>query len=1006
MFTLQNAPVNGVPAAGLTLTVLPVETDTAKFDLTLSVAQTADGLQATFEYSSVLFDAPTIARMAEHFRVLLEAIDADADARVSALPVLTAAERRRVLFDWNRTTTDFPAGLGIHQLFETQAAATPQAVAVIDGERRLSYGELNARANRLARYLRRAGVGPEALVGVYMERSLDLVVALLGILKAGGAYVPLDPSYPAERLAFMLADAGAPVLLTQRALAGSQPEYGGRTICLDGEADRIAQEPADDLEAGASGDSLAYVLYTSGSTGKPKGVMVEHRAVNRLVVNTDYVRLGPDDVVAQASNASFDAATFEIWGALLHGARLVVIDKGALLSPADLAAAIERHRIGVLFLTTALFNQLAARAPGVFRGLRQVLFGGEAVDPRWVDEVVRQGPPERLLHVYGPTETTTFATWHRVRQVTPEGATVPIGRPIANTTLYVLDRYRNPVPIGVPGELYVGGPGVARGYLNRPELTAERFVADPFSGAPGAHLYRTGDLVRSLPDGSVEFVGRLDQQVKIRGFRIEPGEIEAVLGEYPGVEEAVVAVQDGGAAGKRLIAYIVPVPGLRAAPAAEGLREHVRGRLPEYMVPAAYVTLPALPLTVNGKVDRGVLPAPDAAAFGSGAGSIAPRTPVERGLVEIWERLLGVESLGVTDDFFDVGGHSLLVVSLLTEVERVFGRRLPLATFFQATTIEQLGAVLDAGGTATYWSSLVPIRPEGTRPPLFCVHPLGGDVLCYHSMTRALSPEQPVYGLQARGLDGLQEPVDSVERMAADYVDEIKRVQPAGPYHLLGFSSGGSVAYEMACQLLASGDEVALLANIDHPPTTSDFYRPRPGLKLFGNIALNLARRALRVARRTSRDPGRWRTRPRKPAKGAGRAPARLVARLRRLTVTRPLETSQVVEMVARNVAGAAARLPAHHRKIIEIHFAALRRYVPGPYAGRVTLFRAEQPPLICTYDPTLGWDRLAAGGVQVHLVPGGHYGILHESNVPVLVRQLEPHLAAPGGAGTGRTTR
>ncbi|HEV7127292.1 MAG TPA: amino acid adenylation domain-containing protein, partial [Ktedonobacterales bacterium] len=517
MLVLQNPPAHGWRLGDLTVHPIEMDTDTAKFDLTLSLEESAHGLKGWIEYNADLFDIGTIERMIGHWQLLLESIVSDPDQPIGELGLVTPVERHQILIDWNATQSSFPRELAVQQLFEVQAARTPDVVAITWGETHLTYGELNARANQLAHHLRGLGVGPEVLVGLCVERSLDLVVGMLGILKAGGAYVPLDPTYPRERLAFMLRDAAVGVLLTQHRLLDALPAEAAQVVCLDTEWPDISRQSAANPVGGAMAEQLAYVMYTSGSSGKPKGVCIPHRAIIRLVRNTNYIQLDASDVIAQASNASFDAATFEVWGALLHGARLIGITKDVALSPREFAAQIRDQKISVLFLTTALFNQLSRDAPWAFHSLRTLLFGGEAVDPRCVAAVLASSPPERLLHVYGPTETTTFASWYQVERVTPGATTIPIGRPIANTELYILDQARHPVPVGMPGELYIGGAGVGRGYLDRPELTAERFIVNPFGDDAAARLFRTGDLVRYRPDGAIEFIGRSDDQVKLRG---------------------------------------------------------------------------------------------------------------------------------------------------------------------------------------------------------------------------------------------------------------------------------------------------------------------------------------------------------------------------------------------------------------------------------------------------------------------------------------------------------
>ncbi|MCP4661907.1 MAG: amino acid adenylation domain-containing protein, partial [bacterium] len=567
MFALQNAPQANLDLPGLTLRPAAAEGGTtAKFDLTVALQESEMGVVGALEYSTDLFDDTTMERLFAHYQRLLAGAVADPGKRLVELPLVGAAERHQLLAEWNVTGRRYPRETSLGELFEARVKEAPEAVAAVFGrsgapDASLSYGELNARANRLAHHLRRLGVGPETRVGLAVERSLELIVATVGIIKAGGAYVPLDSAYPDERLAFMVDDSGAAVVLSDQRMTKRLRGLGVESIDLDRRRPAIAACPAADPVAGAGGGNLAYVIYTSGSTGRAKGVAVPQRAISRLVLNTDYLEVMTDDRIAQAANASFDAATFEIWGALLNGAALVGLERFAVLSPRAFGEEIRDRAITALFITTALFDQLAREVPSTFASLRHVLFGGEAVDPRWVREVLASAPPERLLHVYGPTECTTFATWQRVTGVAPAAVTVPIGRPLANTRLYVLDRRLRPVPIGLPGELCLGGDGLARGYHARPALTAERLAPDVVSGLPGERLYRTGDLVRLRADGAVEFLARLDDQVKIRGFRIEPGEVGVVLAEHPAVREAVAVVRADvpglGAREQRLVGYVV-----------------------------------------------------------------------------------------------------------------------------------------------------------------------------------------------------------------------------------------------------------------------------------------------------------------------------------------------------------------------------------------------------------------------------------------------------------------
>jgi amino acid adenylation domain-containing protein len=545
----------------------------------------------------------------------------------------------------------------------------------------LSYAELDARANRLAHHLRGLGVGPDERVGVLLERGVDLVVSILAVIKAGGAYVPLDPGYPAERLRLMLEDSGVRVLLTRSELAVSVESDGLAVVRLDEAADALASQPTDAPRSGVDPENLAYIVYTSGSTGRPKGVMVAHRHVVQLVCETEYVQFQPGDRIAQASNASFDALTFEVWGAFLNGATLVGIPRDVLLSPSAFRETLRRERITTVYQTTALLNQLSREQPDIFAPLREVLFGGQAVDADSVRRLIRAGKPRRLLHMYGPTETTAWCSYEDVERVADDALTVPVGRGTGNQRIYLLDAALNPVPVGVAGEAYVGGDGVVRGYLDRPALTAERFVPDPFAAEPGTRMYRTGDRLRWTAEGKLEFVGRVDEQVKVRGFRIEPGEIEAALCSHEGVREARVIVREDEPGEQRLVAYTV------GGAEAGALREHLRRSLPEYMVPAAFVALDRVPLTPSGKLDVKALPAPE---YASEDRWVAPRTPVEEALAEIWARVLGVERVGVHDDFFELGGHSLLIMRLLAEIQGAFTLDLSIRTVFAMPTLEAM----------------------------------------------------------------------------------------------------------------------------------------------------------------------------------------------------------------------------------------------------------------------------------------------------------------------------
>ena len=691
IFNLQNARSAvlagaSVPGGEESWEFVDVPSKGARFDLEVYLEEWPTGLYGYVSYATDLFDRATIERLVVHYKTLLTGIVSNPCQPLWSLPLLTQPERHQLLQEWNSTHTAYPQEC-VHTLFEAQAVRAPEAIAVVWGEQKISYQELNVRANQVARYLRRQGVGPEIRVGLCVERSIEMVVGMLGILKAGGAYVPLDPEYPAERLRWMLKDAGTSVLLGQEGVLSQLPSYSGQMVCLDRDWAVIAREAAENLPNQCMPENLAYVMYTSGSTGTPKGVMVTHRGVVRLVLHTDYVKIGPQAKIAQGSNVSFDASTFEIWGGLLNGAQVVGIEREALLSPRVLVKEVEEQGITVLWLTSSLFGEVAREIPEAYTGLEYMLFGGEVVDSSLAKSVLGKGKPQHLINGYGPTEATTFSVCHELEEIGTDGK-VPIGRPIANARVYILDRAGEPVPVGVSGEIHIGGAGLARGYLNRPELTAERFVPDPFSEEAGNRLYRTGDLGRYLKDGTIEFLGRADSQVKLRGYRIELGEIETALREHGAVEEAAVVMKE-----ERLVAYVVPRAGTPVS--STQLRHYLKEKLPEYMLPGAIVPIEALPLNPNGKVDRSALPSLDAGHLKLKSPSAAPKNPIEEILIAIWEEVLGLSEVGVEDDFFELGGHSLLATRLCSRLRDAFQIELPVRAVFMTSTISGLTRIIE-----------------------------------------------------------------------------------------------------------------------------------------------------------------------------------------------------------------------------------------------------------------------------------------------------------------------
>jgi amino acid adenylation domain-containing protein len=694
LFALQPSLAEQAPAGGLRIGPLGAERDTVKYDLTLVMADTPAGLRGRLGYRSDLFEAATAARLLAHFESLLEAAVASPDLPVAGLPLLRPAERHQLQVEWNDSAAVLPEA-SISRLFAEQAQRTPEATALVFAGESLTYGDLDRRSNRLAHRLRALGIGPESRAGLMMERSLDMVVSLLGILKAGGAYVALDPSYPEARLAFMIEDSALSVVLTETRLAAAAGLAGADVLCLDDDEERRRIAAQSDADPGVEVDpeGLAYVMYTSGSTGRPKGVAVAHRNVVRLVRGAGYADLGPQEVFLQLAPVSFDASTLEIWGPLLNGGRLVLYP-GTRASLEELGRTLRTQGVTTLWLTAGLFHQMVDEHPGDLATVRQLLAGGDVLSPRHVREIVAAHPGLTLINGYGPTENTTFTCCHPVRQESGVRGSVPIGRPISNSSVYLLDRELGLAPLGVAGELFTGGQGVARGYLNQPALTAERFVPSPF-GEPGSRLYRTGDLARHLPGGSIEFLGRIDQQVKIRGFRIEPGEVETALRAHPAVGEAAVVVADGPRGDKRLVACVVAKPGSPGGLAAE-LKSHLAALLPDFMLPSSLFLLGELPLTPAGKVDRLRILAAHSGRPERTAARVAPRTPVEEETARIWAEVLGLDEVGVYDDFFELGGHSLLATQVVSRMRQSFGREIPLRRIFEARTVAQLAEAVEA----------------------------------------------------------------------------------------------------------------------------------------------------------------------------------------------------------------------------------------------------------------------------------------------------------------------
>jgi amino acid adenylation domain-containing protein len=915
----------------------------ARFDLALRISPAGDQLRATLLFDQELFVGETAARQLSHLHTLLAAGLADPEQPLRGLPVLTADERSGLLVDWNATEHPYPA-CRADELIAGRAAAAPEKVAAEAGGELVTYAELDQRANRLAQLLQALGVEPGVLVGICTERSLDMVVGLLAVMKAGGAYVPIDPGFPADRQRFMLEDADVRVLLTQEPLLPSLPPHGAEVVCLDRDAGRIAAAPGGAPHCAATPEDLAYVIYTSGSTGRPKGVQIPHRAlVNFLTTMAERPGLTAEDVLVAVTTLSFDIAGLELYLPLVQGAQVVLASREAAADPGELAALLERTGATVVQATPTTWRMLIDVGWMPARPLK-VLCGGEALSAVLAEQLLERGVD--LWNMYGPTETTI---WSTVRHVTTTTGPPTIGRPIANTTLYILDEQLEPVPVGVPGELHIGGHGLAHGYLKRPELTAERFVQHPFDATPGARIYKTGDLARYRSDGDVEFLGRLDHQVKVRGFRIELGEIETALARHPGVKAAVATTWEETPGDVRLVGYVIPT----GEPVSSAqLRRSLSETLPSYMVPSAIVSLLAFPITPNGKIDRKSLPAPTFERD-SEQGYLAPRTALEKQLTAIWEDVLDIRPIGVTDNFFDLGATSIVAAQLFARIERTLRTKLPLAPVFQAPTVEQLAHLLESEGGGSRWTSLVPIQPKGSQPPIFCLHGGAGTILHLEPLARHLGGDQPFYGLQARGLYGGVAPLRRVEEMAVHYLSELRTVQPHGPYYLAGYCFGTIIAFEMAQRLVREGEGIALLAM---------FNGPSPAwIRQYGgpwNQPSRVAARAQAAPRRSNihRVVGVL-TNPKKMRHWAHH-------------LTWRARTAIVDPWLSRACIKFDWPLPERMREshFLNICAQAEREYEPDFYSGQIFMFYGEG----LYDDPTLGWEGLAES-ITSFAVPGQH---------------------------------
>jgi amino acid adenylation domain-containing protein len=913
------------------------------------------------EYDSGLFAGNTISRMLDRFGILLQAIVDDPARSLCELPILTANERHLLVVEWNRTDRKYDRAGCAHELFEAQVCRTPEAPAIVWRDSQMTFMELNAQANCLAHYLRSLKISAESLVGIALDRSPAMIVAMLGVLKAGAGYVPLEPSMPPERLAFVAADAQMRLLLSDTQWTPSLASMRVPVLSVEGDLTRLGMDSSNP-PAAARPHNVAYVIYTSGSTGQPKGVIVEHRGLSNYLLwcLETYPTAGRVGAPLYSSWA-FDLAVTSLLVPLLCGRALVLVpEKGG---GRQVLETLTEHPDFCFVKGTpthmTLMNEFLCRDPAALKP-RALILGGEQLLAEQIAPWRQQAPETAIFNEYGPTETVVGSCIYRVTERTPRAGAIPIGQPIANTQVYVLDAQGQPSPIGVWGELYIAGAGVARGYLNLPDLTARKFVRNPFSGDPEARMYRTGDRVRWRSDGDLEFLGRLDHQVKLNGYRIELGEIEAVLSQHPQIGQAAVVLRQDGPEGRHLAAYFVAIESANP-PTKADIATWLTSKLPHYMVPSYLIPLAALPLNSNGKIDRRRLPVPESEGPGRNQTAVSVNDiSIETGLTELWQEVLGVESVGLNDDFFELGGNSIVALRLFGEIERRFQRRLPLALLYRHATVARLADCLKRQVDENASVSIVELHPGNSEMRrLFALPTMAGELMAIRKLVLHLGDETPVFGLQPSLTDGVPVEFEKFESTAARFVEGLRLFQPQGPYALIGYSYGGMLAYEMARQLFEQGDCVDLLAVLDVGP--GDEMRSSPPVARLIRSIFNFCRRQ---SLRLHRAAGRF-----------GRRMASAVFdRELNIEIRRPPRP----------------RLPTQNPGLLEALFKGVSDYAPIPFPGIVTLFTAKHRPLLSGASRDLGWARYALGGVEVHEIAGDHDGILDEPNVRVLAGELK----------------